>query len=148
MKILKEFKEFAVKGNMVDMTVGIVIGAAFGTVVKSLVDDIIMPLIAGAFGSPDFSNLFAVLRKPEIMDGVDMTSIAAVREAGGVALGYGLFINALIAFLLVSWALFVVVKIINRIKRKEEQKPEKEQKVTEDIKLLREIRDNLKGKSE
>lgn len=140
MKIIKEFKEFAMKGNMMDMAVGIIIGAAFGTLVKSLVDDIIMPLISGIFGSPDFSNLFVVLRKPVDMTGIDMTSIAAIREAGGVALGYGLFINALIAFLLVSAALFIVIKAMNEMKKKEEAAPsgptEKD--------LLAEIRDVLK----
>ncbi|MDX1410389.1 MAG: large conductance mechanosensitive channel protein MscL, partial [Saprospiraceae bacterium] len=105
--MLKEFKEFAMKGNMLDMAVGIVIGAAFGTVIKSLVDDILMPVIASVFGTPDFSNLFVVLRDPADATGVDMTSIAAVREAGGVALGWGLFINAIIAFILVALVLWM-----------------------------------------
>ncbi|MCB9808843.1 large conductance mechanosensitive channel protein MscL [Candidatus Nomurabacteria bacterium] len=140
--MLKEFKEFAVKGNMIDMAVGIIIGAAFGTVVKSLVDDMIMPLISGIFRVPDFSNLFVVLVKPEVMTGVDMTSIAAVREAGGVALGYGLFINAIIAFLLVSLALFFVVKTINKMKK---EKPVKEEPTgPSEVELLTEIRDALK----
>lgn len=142
MKIVKEFKEFAMKGNMIDMAVGIIIGAAFGTLVKSLVDDIIMPLISGAFGSPDFSNLFVILRQPEIIDGVDMTSIAAIREAGGVALGYGLFINALIAFLLVSIALFIVIKAVNTMKKKAEEAPSGPSEKD----LLTEIRDVLKIK--
>jgi large conductance mechanosensitive channel len=141
MKIIKEFKEFAMKGNMMDMAVGIIIGAAFGTLVKSLVDDIIMPLISGIFGSPDFSNLFVVLRKPADMAGVDMTAISAIREAGGVALGYGLFINALIAFLLVSVALFVVIKAMNTMKKKAEE--ETPSGPTEKD-LLAEIRDVLK----
>lgn len=143
MKIMKEFKEFAIKGNMIDMAVGIIIGAAFGTMVKSLVDDIIMPLVSGLFGSPDFSNLFFVLRKPVDSALVDMSSITAVREAGGVALGYGLFINAVIAFFLVSVALFFVIKIINRLKRKEEVAPTPPLGPTE-VELLTEIRDSLK----
>lgn len=141
--MLKEFKEFAVKGNMIDMAVGIIIGAAFGTVVKSLVDDMIMPLVSGVLRVPDFSNLFFVLRKPAILEGVDMTSITAVREAGGVALGYGLFINAVLAFLIVAVALFFVIKMINALKKKEAEKPSEPQGPTE-IELLAEIRDALK----
>jgi large conductance mechanosensitive channel len=141
MKIIKEFKEFAMKGNMMDMAVGIIIGAAFGTLVKSLVDDIIMPLVSGIFGAPDFSNLFVVLRKPAEMSGVDMASIEAIREAGGAALGYGLFINALIAFLLVSIALFVVIKAMNSMKKKEEEAAPAGPSEKD---LLAEIRDALK----
>lgn len=138
--MLKEFKEFAMKGNMVDMAVGIVIGAAFGTVIKSLVDDLLMPLIAKIFGTPDFTNLFVILTEPTGAD-VDMSSITAVREAGGVALGYGLFVNALIAFLLVALALFFVVRSINRMK-KEEPVEEAPAGPTE-IDILTEIRDAL-----
>lgn len=137
--MIKEFKEFAMKGNMLDMAVGIIIGAAFGTLVKSLVDDIIMPLISGIFGSPDFSNLFVVLRQPEITASVDMTSIEAIREAGGVALGYGLFINAILAFFLVAVALFFVVKTMNKLKKKQEQAPAG----PTEVELLTEIRDTL-----
>lgn len=143
--MLKEFKEFAMKGNMLDMAVGIVIGAAFGTVIKSLVDDLLMPVISVLTGSPDFSNLFVVLKKPVEMEGVNMESIEAVRQAGGVALGYGLFINALIAFFLVALALYFVVKSMNRMKKKEEVKeaaPPPEPPAQE--KLLMEIRDLLK----
>ena len=118
--MLKEFKEFAVKGNMLDMAVGIIIGAAFGVLVKSLVDDIVMPIVAALFDAPDFSNLFIVLEAP-VEAGVNMESIEAVREAGGVALGYGLFINAIIAFLIVAVALFFVVKGMNRLKREQEE---------------------------
>lgn len=142
--MLKEFKEFAIKGNMVDMAVGIILGAAFGTVVKSLVSDILMPVISSVFGTPDFTNLFVVLKEP-VGEGVDMTSISAIREAGGVALGYGLFINAFIAFLLVAIALFFIVRSMNRIKKKEEEAPapEPDPGPTE-IELLTEIRDALK----
>ncbi|MDX1479843.1 MAG: large conductance mechanosensitive channel protein MscL, partial [Saprospiraceae bacterium] len=143
-EMLKEFKEFAMKGNMLDMAVGIVIGAAFGTVIKSLVDDILMPLLASIFGTPDFSNLFVVLKAPADAAGVDMTSIAAVREAGGVALGWGLFINALIAFILVALALWVVVRNMNRLKKKEEEAPAPDPGPTAE-ELLTEIRDALKA---
>ena len=141
--MLKEFKEFAAKGNMLDMAVGIVIGAAFGTVIKSLVDDLLMPVISSIFGSPDFSNLFVLLKEPADMAGVNMESIAAVREAGGVALGYGLFLNSLIAFLLVALALFAVVKGMNKMKKEEEAAAEAAPPPA-DIVLLEEIRDLLK----
>ena len=144
--MLKEFKEFAVKGNMVDMAVGIIIGAAFGTVVKSMVDDIMMPIVSSIFGTPDFSNLFVILRNPT---GETFSSIEAAREAGAVALGYGLFINALIAFLIVAVVLFVVVKGMNKLKRQqeaavEEPAPEDPPPTKEEL-LLAEIRDLLKG---
>lgn len=142
--MLKEFKEFAIKGNMIDMAVGIVIGAAFGTVVKSLVDDIIMPLVSGVLRVPDFSNLFFVLRKPDIMEGIDMNSISAVREAGGVALGFGLFINAMLAFLIVAIALFFVIKMINKLKKQEAEEVPSEPAGPSEIELLAEIRDALK----
>jgi large conductance mechanosensitive channel len=141
--MLKEFKEFAMKGNMVDMAIGIIIGAAFGTVVKSLVSDIMTPIISSLFGTPDFSNLFIMLRNPT---GQSFDSIGAARESGAVALGYGLFINAAIAFLLVAIVLFFVVKGMNAAKRKEEEapaEPEPEPEPSNEEKLLTEIRDLL-----
>lgn len=144
--MLKEFREFALKGNMVDMAVGIIIGAAFATVVASLVDDIIMPVIAALFQTPDFSNLFVVLRNPT---GAEFTSIEAARDAGAVALGYGLFFNALIAFLLVAFVLFIVVKNMNRLMEKREaaaQTEEPPQPTTEEV-LLTEIRDLLRARA-
>jgi len=136
--MLKEFKEFAVKGNMVDMAVGIIIGGAFGTIIKSLVDDILMPLVSGIFKIPDFSNLFIKLSG----DG-DFTSIEMAREAGASVLAYGNFINAAIAFLLVAWALFMLVKGINNLKKKEEVIEEAPAGPTE-VELLAEIRDSLR----
>lgn len=147
--MLKEFKTFAMKGNMVDMAVGIIIGAAFGTVVKSVVSDILMPIISTVTGSPDFSNLFVVLREPIDAVGVNMESIEAVREAGGVALGYGLFINALIAFLIVAFVLFLIVRAMNEAKRKEEEAPAAPPAPPEpsnEETLLGEIRDLLKAR--
>jgi large conductance mechanosensitive channel len=145
--MLKEFKAFAVKGNMVDMAVGIIIGAAFGTVVKSVVDDIIMPLVASVTGSPDFSNLFVLLRAPADAAGVNMESIAAVREAGGVALGYGLFFNALIAFIIVALVLFFIVRAMNKAKAEEEAAPPPAPpEPSAEEKLLGEIRDLLKAR--
>ena len=137
--MIKEFKEFAVKGNMLDMAVGIVLGAAFGTVIKSLVDDILMPIVSGVFGAPDFSNLFTVIGKHA---GESFATIDAAREAGAAAIGYGLFINAAIAFLLVALALFVVVKNMNRFKKAEEAAPPPAPPRSEV--LLEEIRDALK----
>ena len=143
--MLKEFKEFAMKGNMVDLAVGFILGAAFGTVITSLVNDLLMPVVSSIFGAPDFSNLFVVLKQPADAAGVNMASLEAVREAGGVALAYGSFINALIAFLLVAWALFLVVKGINKAKRKQEaEEAEAPPAGPTQEDLLAEIRDLLK----
>jgi large conductance mechanosensitive channel len=142
--MLQEFKEFAVKGNMVDMAVGIIIGAAFGTVVKSVVSDIFTPIISAVFGVPDFANLFVVLKGGA---GQSFETIEAAKEAGAVVLGYGLFINSLIAFLIVALVLFFVVKGMNEAKRKEEApaepEPEPEPEPSNEEKLLTEIRDLL-----
>ncbi len=142
--MLNEFKEFALKGNMVDMAVGIIIGAAFATVIKSLVDDIIMPLTAAIFKVPDFSNLFVMLSNPT---GETFTSIEAAREAGAVALGYGLFINALLAFLIVALVLFLVIRNMNRLTAKKAAEaaasPAPPAPTPQEV-LLAEIRDLLK----
>ncbi|MFI5374623.1 MAG: large conductance mechanosensitive channel protein MscL [Candidatus Rokuibacteriota bacterium] len=139
--MLKEFKEFAIKGNMVDMAVGIIIGAAFGTVVTSLVNDVLMPVISGIIGTPDFSNLFVVLRNPS---GAAFTSVKAARDAGAVALAFGLFLNTIIAFLAVAIALFFLVKGINRMRRQEAAAPVAPPEPPEDVRLLGEIRDLLR----
>ena len=132
------------KGNMLDMAIGIVLGAAFGTVMTSFVADLIMPIVSSISGAPDFSNLFTVLREPADMTDVNMASLDAVREAGGVALGYGNFINNFIAFLLVALALFVVVKGVNAAKKAEEEAPAEPEAPAADLVLLSEIRDLLK----
>jgi large conductance mechanosensitive channel len=139
--MLKEFQEFAVKGNMLDMAVGIIIGAAFGTVITSLVNDLLMPVISGIIGTPDFSNLFLVLRNP---GGAAFTSVKAARDAGAVVLAYGLFLNAIIAFLIVSFALFMVVKGINRLRRQEAAAPAAPEAPPAEVQLLSEIRDLLR----
>ncbi len=141
--MLREFKEFAVKGNMFDMAVGIVIGAAFGTVVNSVVSDVLTPLVSAVFGTPDFSNLFVILRNPT---GQEFVSIEAAREAGAVALGYGLFLNALISFLIVAFILFLIVRSVNRLKRKKEEAPPAPPDPTKEELLLTEIRDLLAQK--
>ncbi len=116
--MLKEFREFAMRGNVVDMAVGIIIGAAFGAIVKSLVDDVIMPPIGMILGNVDFSNLFLVLR-----DGVSAAapyvSLAEAKKAGAVTINYGIFINAVISFLIVAFAVFILIKNINRLKKVE-----------------------------
>lgn len=136
--MLKEFKEFALKGNMIDLAVGIIIGGAFGTVVKSLVDDVIMPVVSGLLKLPDFSNLFLVLRNPTE---THFTSLAAAREAGASVLALGSFINALIAFILVAFALFLVIKGMNKMKKKEEAAAPAG---PSELDVLKEIRDSLK----
>ncbi len=145
--MLKEFKEFALKGNMIDLAVGIVIGAAFGTVVSSLVADIITPLIAALFQAPDFSNLFIVLRNPTEQTFV---SADAAKEAGAVVLTYGVFINAIVSFLIVSVALFFVVKGMNRLMRQkaaEAAAPAPPPAPTAQELLLAEIRDILRAQT-
>ena len=121
--MFKEFKEFAVKGNVIDMAVGIIIGGAFGTIVKSLVDDVVMPPIGLILGRVDFSNLFIVL-KPGKADKA-ILSLADANAAGAVTLNYGQFITSVITFLIVSFTAFIVVKQINKLKRAEEVPPPK-----------------------
>ena len=131
MGMISEFKEFAVKGNMVDMAVGIIVGAAFGKIVSSLVNDIIMPPLGLASGGVDFSDLAVVLKQ-------------ATDEAAAVTVNYGAFIQTIIDFLIIALAIFVAVKVINSMKRKEEEKPSEPPKPSEEVLLLREIRDELK----
>jgi large conductance mechanosensitive channel len=138
--MLKEFREFAVKGNVVDMAVGIIIGAAFGKIVDSLVKDMIMPPIGLLLGKVDFANLFVVLK-----DGTQAgpyLSVEAAQKAGAVTFNYGMFINTVISFTIVAFAVFMLIRAINRLKRQEEAKPAAAP--AEEIVLLREIRDSLK----
>lgn len=116
--MFKEFKEFAVRGNVVDMAVGIVIGAAFGTIVKSFVDDVLMPPIGLLLGNVDFSNLFVTLKEGAKAAG-PYASLAAAKSAGAVTLNYGFFINTVISFIIIAFAVFLVIKGINRMKREE-----------------------------
>jgi len=114
----KEFKEFALRGNVMDMAVGIIIGAAFGTIVKSVVEDVIMPPIGLLLGNVDFSNLFAVL-KSGAMPG-PYASLAQAKAAGAVTINYGAFLNTIISFLIVAFAVFLMIKGMNQLKRKQE----------------------------
>jgi large conductance mechanosensitive channel len=120
--MLKEFKEFAMRGNVVDMAVGIIIGAAFGTIVKSLVADIIMPPIGLLLGNVDFSNLFVVLKQGATAG--PFATIAEAQKAGAVTINYGMFANTVISFLIVAFAVFLLIRAINRLQREEEALPE------------------------
>jgi large conductance mechanosensitive channel len=113
--MFKEFKEFAMKGNVMDMAVGIIIGAAFGLIVKSFVDDVIMPPIGMLLGNLDFSNLFFVLKEGKVAG--PYATVAAAKQAGAITLNYGLFINTIINFLIVAAAIFLVVRSMNKLKR-------------------------------
>ncbi|MCK5590817.1 MAG: large-conductance mechanosensitive channel protein MscL [Candidatus Pacebacteria bacterium] len=129
--MLQEFKNFAIKGNVMDMAVGIIIGAAFGKIVSSLVSDIVMPPIGILLGGVDFSNLVITLKE-------------ASGEVSAVTINYGMFINTVIDFVIIAFAIFVIIKQINKLKKKEEEEPSEPAKPSEDIILLREIRDALK----
>ena len=143
--MLKEFKEFAMKGSFVDMAVGIVIGASFSTIVKSLVDDIIMPAVGVLTGGVDFSNLFFVIK--DGAEGATYSTLAAAKEAGAVTINYGLFINSLVTFIIVAFALFLVIKSLNKAQKamQEEEAPKEEAPAepSDEVKLLTEIRDSL-----
>jgi large conductance mechanosensitive channel len=121
MRMFKEFKEFAMRGSVVDMAVGIIIGAAFGTIVKSLVDDIIMPPIGLLLGRVDFSNLFVVIKSGKIAG--PYITLADAKAAGAVTMNLGVFFNTVISFLIVAFAVFLIIKQINVLKRKEAAKP-------------------------
>lgn len=142
--MLKEFKEFAIKGNMLDMAVGIIIGAAFGTVVSSFVNDLMMPVVSGVIGMPDFSQLFMVLQEGATPG--PYATVEAAAEAGAVTLNWGLFVNNLISLLLVALALFMVIKGYNRVKAEmEAEQPAEEEAPAgpSETDLLTEIRDLL-----
>jgi large conductance mechanosensitive channel len=141
MGMLREFKEFAMKGNVLDMAVGIIIGGAFGKIVSSLVNDVIMPPIGKLMGNVDFSNLFFNLGKG------DYASLAAAKQAGAATLNYGVFLNTILDFVIVALAIFVLVKAMNMARRKEEAKAAPPPAPTGEEKLLTEIRDLLKGRS-
>jgi large conductance mechanosensitive channel len=136
--MLKEFRDFAMRGNVVDLAVGIVIGAAFGAIVNSLVADVIMPLIGAATGGLDFSNYFVPLAKS-----VTANNLADAKKQGAV-LAYGNFITLILNFLIVAFALFIVIRLMNQLKRNEAAKPADPPKPSAEVVLLTEIRDLLK----
>jgi large conductance mechanosensitive channel len=135
--MLQEFKEFALRGNVVDMAVGIIIGAAFSTIVRSLVDDIVMPPIGVVTGGVDFSNIFLAL------NGQHYDSLAQARHAGAPIMAVGAFINNVISFLIVAFVLFMAIKAMNQLRRKQEEAPQTEPPPSREVQLLQEIRDAL-----
>ena len=146
MGFVSEFKEFAVKGNVMDLAVGVIIGGAFGKIITSVVDDLVMPVVSSIIGSPDFTNMYAVLKDPAngITEGMALADARAVENA--VVLAYGNFITVAINFLLLALAVFLMVKGINKLKRKEEEvapEPAAPAGPTQE-ELLAEIRDLLK----
>ena len=141
MSIVQEFKEFAVKGNVMDLAVGVIIGGAFGKIIDSMVKDIIMPIISWILGGDvDYSNWFVVLGdNPN-----SLTTLKAAQDAGLNVLAYGNFLTILINFLLLAWVVFLLVKVMNKMRRKQEEAAPEPAATPEDIELLREIRDELK----
>ncbi|MGY4504512.1 large conductance mechanosensitive channel [Bradyrhizobium sp. GM24.11] len=136
--MLKEFREFAMKGNVVDLAVAVIIGAAFGAIVTSMVNDIIMPIIGAVTGGLDFSNYFVGLSK-----NVTQTNLADAKKQGAV-LAYGSFFTLVMNFVIVAFVLFMVIRTMNQFKRKEEVKPAEPPKPSAEVELLTEIRDLLK----
>ena len=142
MSIIKEFKDFAMRGNIVDMAVGIIIGASFGKIITSLVNDVLMPPLGLAIGRVDFSQLHVILQKaqPAIMEGDKIIKPALSQ----VAINYGPFIQTIIDFIIVAFCVFLLIKAMNRIMSKKEEAPAEPPKPSEEVTLLREIRDSLK----
>ena len=140
MGMISEFRTFAVKGNVMDLAVGVIIGAAFGKIVDSLVNDLIMPIIGAIFGGFDFSNMFIKLATAPA--GVANTYVE-LKKAGVPMLAYGNFITILINFIILAFVVFLIVRTVNRVREKEEAKPPPAP--PEDVVLLREIRDSLKS---
>lgn len=129
--MLKEFKEFAMRGNVIDMAVGVIIGAAFGTITKSLVDGLLMPPLGLLIGNVDFTNLFLVLKEGAEVAGPYAT-LADAQKAGAVVMSYGTFINSVVSFLLIAFAVFLLVRGINKLKREKEEEPAPADPTTKD----------------
>lgn len=141
MSMMSEFRDFAAKGNVMDMAVGVIIGAAFGKIVDSFVKDIIMPIVGSIFGNVDFSDMFVLLGDAP----ADVApTYAALKEAGVPMLAYGNFITILINFIILAFIIFQMVRAVNKMKKAEEEKPAEPAPTPEDVVLLREIRDSLK----
>ena len=141
MGMLQEFKEFAVKGNVVDLAVGVIIGGAFGKIVDSIVGDLIMPVVGAIIGKLDFSNLFLVLGSIPLGTG---TTLDALKKAGVPVMAYGSFITVAVNFAILAFIIFLMIKQINRMKSAEVAAPAAAPVTPEDVVLLREIRDSLK----
>jgi large conductance mechanosensitive channel len=136
--MIKEFREFIMRGNVIDLAVALIIGAAFGAIVNSLVKDILMPIVGYALGGVDFTNMFLVL------GGQSYATLAEAQKAGAATINYGVFINTIITFLVVALAMFFVVKAVNKLKRKPAEAPAAPPEPTKEEQLLTEIRDLLK----
>ncbi len=141
MSMMTEFKEFAVKGNVMDLAVGVIIGGAFGKIVESVVGDIVMPVVGAIFGKVDFSNLFVVLG--QVPEGTVRT-LDALKKAGVPVLAYGNFVTVAVNFTILAFIIFMMVKQINRLKKDTPPAPVAPPVTAEDVLLLREIRDSLK----
>ena len=146
MSIASEFKQFIMRGNVIDLAVGMVVGTAFSGIVKSLVDDVIMPPIGILIGGVDFSNLFITLKDGANVPEAGYPTLAAAQAAGAVTLNIGLFVNSVISFLIIAAAIFAVVKVINSMKNASESEKSEPAGPSEEILLLREIRDALNKK--
>ena len=144
MSIKQEFKDFIMRGNVVDLAVGMVVGTAFSGIVKSLVDDVIMPPIGLLIGGVDFSNLFLTLKNGANAPADGYASLAAAQAGGAVTLNLGLFINSIISFLIIASAIFAVVKALSTLQSKAEAPADAPAEPSEEVLLLREIRDSLK----
>ena len=142
-KFITEFKEFATRGNVVDMAVGVIIGGAFGKIVTSIVDDLLMPLIGQVLGNANFTDLYCVLGGNPVPEG---TSLAAAREAGATVFAYGNFIQNVINFLIIAFCIFMMVKGMNKLNKKKEEAPAPDPEPSAEEKLLTEIRDLLAKK--
>ena len=137
MSMMSEFKQFAMKGNVVDMAVGIIIGGAFGKIISSMVNDVLMPVIGKFLGGVDFSNLFVSL------DGAKYASLAAAEEAGAAVMKYGSFLQNVVDFLIIAFVIFMMIRAMNNLKKKEEAAPAAPPEPSDEVKLLTEIRDSL-----
>lgn len=146
MSVIQEFKKFAIRGNVIDLAVGVIIGAAFGKIVDSLVNDVIMPVVGLVFGKLDFSQYFLVLGS--IPNGV-LRNLADLKKAGIPVLAYGNFLTVGVNFAILAFIIFIMVTQINRLRHIDAQKPEtaEPEKIPEDVQLLREIRDSLQAKN-
>ena len=147
--MLSEFKEFIAKGNVMQLAVAVIIGGAFATIVKSLTDEVIMPVVGAVFGGADFSSYFILLSVPEGFEG-DVTDYAALKEAGAAMIGYGAFVTAVINFIILAFIIFLLVrytmKVMEQMEKKEEQAAPEEPAGPTEIELLTEIRDSLAKK--
>ena len=141
--MLHDFKEFIAKGNVIDLAVAVIIAGAFGTIVSSLTEDMIMPLVGALFGGADFSNYFILLSAPDGYEG-SMTDYAALKEAGAAMIGYGAFITAIVNFLILAFIIFLLVRYAKKVMAEFEEKKDEAPAGPTEIELLTEIRDALK----